>query len=305
MVLRLWANVISRGVFCSRCVTVFFPIAVLWQEPLLAQAPSQAESPRGPAVEVARLNPPVNSNPLTAMFVDWDALEARGVAHGETRAIWDNPAAGFDKLKMHSTTLLPSLTTHAPHRHVFEEFCFVKEGEIQLFVNGRRQRMGPGSLGFFASNDAHGIENTSDKPATYFVCIMPSPAARTAPDIAAEDQNVPGMLKSSVFDCEKLPATRTETGSVAAVCDSPTLTLTRFASELVTLDPGRSLLLAKSDDESAVVFVKSGVLDVSVNKVTNRTGAGSFFYCAPGDRPMLRNIGGGAGGFLVIRFAPR
>jgi XRE family transcriptional regulator, regulator of sulfur utilization len=261
-------------------------------------------APAQPQAEVARLNPPANSTPLQAMFVDWDSLEVRPVPHGQTRPIWDNPAPGFDKLKMHSTTLLPSLTTHSPHRHAFEEFCFVKDGEIQLSINGKRQRMGPGSLGFFASNDVHGIENISDKPATYFVCIMPSPAARTTPDITAADQNVPGKLPSTVFDCESMPATPTASGNVANICDSPTLTLARFMGQQIMLNAEKISQLDKADAESAIVFVKSGNLDVSVNRVTNRIGAGSFFYCPPGDKPTMKNVGSTPATYLVIRFSP-
>jgi XRE family transcriptional regulator, regulator of sulfur utilization len=256
-------------------------------------------------VEVARLNPPTNPTPLGMFFVDWNALETRPVQHGQTRPIWDNPAPGFDKIKMHSTTLLPSLTTHSPHRHAFEEFCFVKEGEIQLSINGKRHRMKAGSLGFFASNDAHGIENTSDKPATYFVCIMPSPAARNTPDIAAEDQNVPGMLKSTVYDCESMSATNTAFGSVTAICDSPTLTLSSFASQLVTLNAGQATHPETSAAESAIVFVKAGYVEVIANRVTNRISADSFFYCPPGDKPMMKNVGATPATFLVVRFSPR
>jgi quercetin dioxygenase-like cupin family protein len=256
-------------------------------------------------VEIARYTPPASSSPLVLTFVDWDALEVRQVAHGLTRPVWDNPAAGFDKVKMHSTTINPGQNTHAPHRHAFEEFCFVKEGEVDLIVNGKRHRMGPGSLGFFASMDAHGIENVGDKPATYFVAIAPSQASRTAKEIAAAEQNVPGMLPSGVFDCEKLPVTATVSGSVTMVCDSPTLTLSRFASQLVTLNAGRTSSADTPQNESAIVFLKSGVFEVTANRAVNRLSAGSFFFAPPETKLVIKNAGTTPAAYLVIQFSPR
>jgi mannose-6-phosphate isomerase-like protein (cupin superfamily) len=45
----------------------------------------------------------------------------------------------------------------------------IREGTVELNVNGAISRLGPGSVGFVRSNDLHGIKNTGTTAATYFV----------------------------------------------------------------------------------------------------------------------------------------
>jgi len=45
----------------------------------------------------------------------------------------------------------------------------VREGTVELTINGNSHRFGPGSVGFVHSNDEHGIKNVVTTPATYFV----------------------------------------------------------------------------------------------------------------------------------------
>ncbi len=130
---------------------------------------------------LATYNPPTDPTPLGVTLVDWDALVARESREAVGRAVFDNPAPGFDKIGIHSTALKPGMTLHRPHHHASEELLLVREGEVQVSINGVTHRAGPGFLVFFASHDVHGIENLGDKPATYYVINLWPPAARTAP----------------------------------------------------------------------------------------------------------------------------
>jgi mannose-6-phosphate isomerase-like protein (cupin superfamily) len=48
----------------------------------------------------------------------------------------------------------------------------IREGKVELTINGASQVLGPGSLGFVRSNDEHGIKNVGSTPATYFVVAV-------------------------------------------------------------------------------------------------------------------------------------
>jgi glyoxylate utilization-related uncharacterized protein len=54
-----------------------------------------------------------------------------------------------------------------------------------------------------------------------------------------------------------------------------------------------------------MAFLKSGVVEVTANRVTNRLAAGSFFYCPPETKVAIKNIGATPAAYLVIRFSPR
>ena len=97
---------------------------------------------------------PVKTNPETQM-------ESRQVLRGETHG-------GFE-IACHMTKLAPGAMPHPPHKHVNEEMFFLREGTIEITVEGKTCRLGPGSVAFIASNELHGAKNVGDVPAQYFI----------------------------------------------------------------------------------------------------------------------------------------
>ena len=59
--------------------------------------------------------------------------------------------------------------THAAHKHPNEELVIVKEGTVEVLVDGQLQRVGPGSVIFNASNQMHSLRNVGSSVATYHV----------------------------------------------------------------------------------------------------------------------------------------
>jgi quercetin dioxygenase-like cupin family protein len=45
----------------------------------------------------------------------------------------------------------------------------LREGTVELTVNGKSTRLGPGGVAYVASNDEHGIKNVGSVSAQYFV----------------------------------------------------------------------------------------------------------------------------------------
>ena len=61
---------------------------------------------------------------------------------------------------------------HPPHHHLHEEMFLIREGTLEVTINGQTTRLGPGSVGFVASNDEHGVRNVGTTPAEYFVVAL-------------------------------------------------------------------------------------------------------------------------------------
>jgi mannose-6-phosphate isomerase-like protein (cupin superfamily) len=57
---------------------------------------------------------------------------------------------------------------------VHEELLFIREGELEVTINGQGTRLGPGSCAYLASNDLHGYRNVGTVPAKYFVLALGS-----------------------------------------------------------------------------------------------------------------------------------
>ena len=50
-----------------------------------------------------------------------------------------------------------------------EEIILLKEGQLDVMINGKTQQIGPGSIVFVSSNDEHGWKNSGTTAATYYV----------------------------------------------------------------------------------------------------------------------------------------
>ena len=104
----------------------------------------------------------------SAVF-DWSKLEVKQTKTGERREVVNKATPTFTNFESHVTTLNPGIAAHAPHRHPDEEIIIVKEGTVEVTINGKSQQAGAGSMFLFASNDLHGMKNVGKIPATYYV----------------------------------------------------------------------------------------------------------------------------------------
>jgi mannose-6-phosphate isomerase-like protein (cupin superfamily) len=89
-----------------------------------------------------------------------------------TRAIVNSKTPTGERVEVHETVLNPGRQPHGPHSHSHSEFWLIREGDVEITINGQPHRLGPGSAAFAASNDLHVIRNVGDKPATYFVVAL-------------------------------------------------------------------------------------------------------------------------------------
>src|SRR5215207_7411355 len=106
---------------------------------------------------------------LESKAIDWNSLEPTPTKTGERRAVFDAPTDTLDKLHGHITTLNPGENTGPLHRHPQEELVIIKEGTIEVNIDGRKQVVGPGSIVFFAVNENENMTNVGRTPATYLV----------------------------------------------------------------------------------------------------------------------------------------
>lgn len=102
----------------------------------------------------------------------YEKLPIRTPNNAQIRDVLKGKLATGESLEVHETTLPPGGAPHAAHHHVHSEMWLIREGTVELTVNGTSYRLGPGSVGFVHSNDEHGIKNVGATPATYFVVAV-------------------------------------------------------------------------------------------------------------------------------------
>jgi quercetin dioxygenase-like cupin family protein len=230
----------------------------------------------------------------------WESLKVNPTGVGERRDVARNPTATLREFECHISTLNPNLASHPPHTHPQEELIILRDGELDVHINGVNTRVGPGSLFFFASNDPHAVRNAGDKPATYFVFNFTS--AATAPLRGqAPLPAAPGRLASAVFPWDQLKAEPTKTGERRGVVDLPTSTLANYECHITTIKAGVAPHPPHRHADEEIVLVKEGQLDVTINDVTTRAGPGSIVFVSSGDLHGWTNAGDTAATYYVMR----
>ena len=125
-----------------------------------------------PALHVVQNSPSAVQGPLASTMYPFDNLPVRTANNAQFRDVLKRRIATGESLEVHETTLPPGGTPHPAHHHVHSEMWLIREGTVEITVNGTSSRLGPGSVGFVQSNDEHGIRNAGTTPATYFVVAI-------------------------------------------------------------------------------------------------------------------------------------
>jgi quercetin dioxygenase-like cupin family protein len=94
------------------------------------------------------------------------------VLKGNSRAVFDGLTHTGFHVDLHETELAPGAAPYAPHRHEHEEMIMIREGTLEITIEGKVTSAGPGSVVYAASNDLHGWRNIGTTKAQYFVIAL-------------------------------------------------------------------------------------------------------------------------------------
>lgn len=118
----------------------------------------------------------VTTSPLLPSSVfEWDKLKVTPTKLGERRAVFDGQTATVDNVHCHITTLNPGEQSGEPRLHLVDEIIIIKEGAVEVFMDGEKRPAPTGSVVFFAANAVTALRNTGYQPATYYVISYVTP----------------------------------------------------------------------------------------------------------------------------------
>jgi mannose-6-phosphate isomerase-like protein (cupin superfamily) len=87
---------------------------------------------------------------------------------GDLRIYYTGRTEQLRSMTAGSLRLKPGMTPHPPHQHPEEEFMVVTEGTGEIEVEGRKTRVGPGTMMYCGANRMHGIVNTGKTPLLFY-----------------------------------------------------------------------------------------------------------------------------------------
>ena len=89
---------------------------------------------------------------LPSAAFPFENLPVENSDHAQIRKVIKGRLATGELIEAHETTLPPNGYPHPPHHHVHSEMWLIREGTLELTVNGTSHQ-GAGGAGFVPSNE--------------------------------------------------------------------------------------------------------------------------------------------------------
>ena len=131
----------------------------------VAAAAQETKSPK----KAAPGPPPL----LVSKGYEFGDLPVRTSANGGTsRQVFDGITIRGQRVTLHISELPPGQAPHPPARQPHEEIIIIREGTLEVTLNGQVVKLGPGSVIFSSFNDLNGWKNVGTTPVEYYVVSL-------------------------------------------------------------------------------------------------------------------------------------
>ena len=199
-------------------------------------------------------------------------------------------------LKAHASTLAPGKTNHPPRAlNDVEELILVKDGLLKVIINDSSKVLGPGSLALIMAGDVQSFQNTSDKPATYYVLTFKSPS----PVNIQRGKQAGGSL---MIDWNDLKVKKTEKGESRSIFDRPTSMFTRFEIHATTLNGGLESHPPHTHRAEEAMLVMQGTTAGSISGKDYPAGVGEILLLRPDILHNIKNTGAGQCWYYAMKW---
>ncbi len=142
-----------------------------------------AATPRTPSESTP--SDPVPAGKLNSVIFDWEKSVAKPTKTGSRRDIFNGATTTAQNFECAGITLNAGSTDDSPTKRPEEDLIAVKDGLLDVTINGITARGTPGTIFFVASGDTRTVRNATDKPASYHLFritteLTPKAAAKVA-----------------------------------------------------------------------------------------------------------------------------
>ncbi len=177
---------------------------------------------------------------------------------GEKRQLIDGETTHLENFEIHTTMLEPGNAPHGSQVHAdYEEIVFVKEGSIEMMINKTKKVLGPGSVALILPGDEHGIVNTGESRATYYIIKYKSKATMDT----ERGKNAGGSM---LLDWESLEFKTHNKGGRRNFFDRKSAMSERIEMHATTLNPGIKSHEPHTHAPAEIIVMMDGTTEMEI-----------------------------------------
>jgi (S)-ureidoglycine aminohydrolase len=204
---------------------------------------------------------------------------------GEKRQLIDGETTHLENFAIHTTMLEPGKAPHGSQIHTdYEEIVFVKEGRIEMMINETKKVLGPGSVALILPGDEHGIVNTSESQATYYIIKYKSKAAMDV----ERGKKAGGSI---LVDWESLEFKPHSRGGRRNFFDRKSAMSERIEMHATTLNPGIKSHEPHTHAPAEIIVMMEGTTEMEIDGKVYPGEVGDIYFLGSNIPHAIRNTG--------------
>lgn len=234
---------------------------------------------------------------VASAVYEWDELEVETSEAGEWRHIFKGSTDAFEYLQVHASTVPPGKAVHGAHTHDDrEELIIVREGTLELALNGETSILPAGSVALALPGDSHGIRNVGEERATYYIIRWRTGESGEAADPSASSRSV---------SWDDLDMQKTSKGGRRSIMRVPTSMLAEFEMHTTMLNEGMKSHDPHTHVEDEIILVRYGQVEEMIDGRAHTAGPGAVIFLGAGVPHGIRNIGEGPCEYYAFKWKLR
>ncbi|HSM47837.1 MAG TPA: cupin domain-containing protein [Draconibacterium sp.] len=204
---------------------------------------------------------------------------------GEKRQLIDGETTHLENFEIHTTMLEPGTAPHGSQVHTdYEEIVFVKEGRIEMMINETKKVLGPGSVALILPGDEHGIVNTGESQATYYIIKYKSKAAM-------DTERAKNAGESMLLDWESLEFKLHNKGGRRNFFDRKSAMSERIEMHATTLNPGIKSHEPHTHAPAEIIVMMDGTTEMEIGGKVYPSEVGDIYFLGSNIPHAIRNTG--------------
>jgi len=239
----------------------------------------------------------VNAQPkLNSSVYDWEKLNVTKTLHGEERNFFTNPTRSLEVFNIKAFTLIPGEEgSNLKIDAGFDELFIVKEGKIDIRINGDQRILGEGSAIVASSGADVYILNPLTSNAVYY-----SIAFKPIRNIVKVDEKeiVPPLF----IDWRDIEFKPSDNGGRRNLMQQKTTNLKELEIHVTTLKEGLPSHSAHTHPDEEIILVRKGIVEEKIKDKAYLVGPGSVIFLTNDDMHGIRNAGKGECEYYAIRW---
>lgn len=233
--------------------------------------------------------------PIEAKIYHWADAPVTKKENMEQRPLVEGSSAHFKHIKIHATTVYPHQSPHPSHNHEEEEMIIVKEGELTVTIEGKKQTLGAGSVVLINSGEEHGFENKANSNATYYVMRLES----REPKNTERGKQAGG---SFMINWKDIPFQAHDKGGIRKFFDKPTSMTKRFEMHVTTLKEGMESHPPHTHKAAEILLPIDNIAEEHIAGTWIKAGIGDIIFLESNVPHAIRNITKGTVTYFAFQF---